>query len=54
MSFHGGGRHDGTVEAAVPEMSDVPEMMEHILVSAVITAVGVLCISAVMIKNDEK
>lgn len=38
----------------VPRMSDVPEMMEHVLAAAVITLAGVLYVSAVMIKNDEK
>lgn len=38
----------------VPRMSDVPEMMEHVLAAAVITLAGVLYVSAVMIKNDER
>lgn len=38
----------------VPKMSDVPEMMEHILAAAVITVAGVLYVFALMIKNDEK
>ncbi len=36
----------------VPRMSDVPEMMEHILAAAVITVAGVLYVFAVTIKND--